>query len=188
MSYFQDQSFENQNLSGDRFPEGEYEYCTFKGGNYKEANMEGVTFVECTFKDCDLSLATLLETAFREVEFIDCKLIGLHFEDCKKFGLDMSFTNCQLEHSSFFGLPLKKTTFNSCLMKGVDFTEADLTEARLKACKLKEAKFERTILKKADLRLSTGFEIDPEINQITGAQFSAEGLIGLLKKYKLKVD
>ncbi len=70
-------------------------------------------------------------------------------------------------------------------MEQVDFSEADLSRSVFKNCDLSAAIFSNTNLEKADLFSASDFNIDPELNKITGAKFSSENLAGLLDKYKL---
>jgi len=48
--------------------------------------------------------------------------------------------------------------------------------------------FENTNLQKVDLRSAINYSINPEINQIKKAKFSASGLRGLLEKYDIVVE
>lgn len=89
-------------------PKGEYETCHFTGGDFAHADLAGTKWIGCTFTGCNLSLATLGKTVFQNVQFRDCKMLGLRFEACNPFGLSFGFENCSLDHSSFYGLKLKK--------------------------------------------------------------------------------
>jgi uncharacterized protein YjbI with pentapeptide repeats len=73
-------------------------------------------------------------------------------------------------------------------LNGVDFTEANASDIAFNNCTFHEAIFENTNLLKSDLSRAEGFNIDPEINKIKGARFSASNLSGLLYKYDLKID
>ncbi len=115
-------------------------------------------------------------------------MLGIHFDDCNKFGLAFSFNNCMLSHSSFYKTVIKKTRFVATIFEETDFTDCDLTESVFDGCDLKNAKFENTILQRADLRTSYNYIIDPEQNKIKKARFSLNGLPGLLEKYDIKVE
>ena len=133
-------------------------------------------------------MAQLADTGFREVVFLRCKLIGLHFEDCNAYSLDVRFDACQLDLSAFFKRSLKGMAFENCSLKEVDFVEADLTEARFHNCDLTGAMFENSLLEKADFRTATNFSIDPEMNRLQKARFSRHGLHGLLHKYNIQIE
>ena len=156
--------------------QSEYEGCEFLNCHFSTTDLSNITFIECKFDQCDLSNATLKQTAFKDVGFENCKLLGLQFDDCNKFLLEMSFSNCQLDFSSFYGLKLKGTRFKSCKLQEVDFS------------KLAGAIFYRTMLEKADFRGASDYTIDPEENKIKRARFSNPDVIGLLSKYDIQID
>jgi uncharacterized protein YjbI with pentapeptide repeats len=144
--------------------------------------------MECEFENCNLSMAKMTKTALRDIKFLNCKMLGLHFEDCNPFGLAVSFENCNLSHSSFFRNKLKKTTFNNLKLHEVDFTECDLTGSVFDNCDLMNATFDRTNLEKADFRTSFNYSISPETNRIKKARFSLSGIAGLLYKYDIEIE
>ena len=187
-SFVQDKEFHSLDYSAEELIKGDYENCTFKNCKFSNLDLSDFNFSECEFSNCDLSMAKILNTAFRDVQFNNCKLLGLHFEQCNQFLLNVGFNRCQLNLSSFYQLNLKQTRFKDCSLHEVDFTEADLTESTFENCDLSGAMFENTILQKADLRTSFNFSIDPEINQIKKAKFSKDGLSGLMGKYDIDID
>ena len=71
---------------------------------------------------------------------------------------------------------------------GVDFTEADLYSVVFDNCDLQNAIFEHTKLEKADFSTSYNYSFDPEINNIKGAKFSLQGVVGLLEKYGIVIE
>jgi uncharacterized protein YjbI with pentapeptide repeats len=135
-----------------------------------------------------MSMAKLKNVSFRDVVFKECKLVGLHFHECKKFLFSTSFENCQLHLSSFYQLGLKNTKFKNCNLKEVDFTEADLSGSLFDNCDLGNALFENTLLERADFRTSFNYSINPETNKIRKAKFSMTGVIGLLDKYNIDIE
>ena len=112
----------------------------------------------------------------------------MHFENCDQFLFEVDFVNCILNLSSFYKLKLKKTRFKDSNLSEVDFTETDLASSLFDNCDLAGARFERTILEKADLRTSRNYSIDPELNKIKKAKFSAHGITGLLDKYDIEIE
>jgi fluoroquinolone resistance protein len=172
----------------DSLEKGEYENCLIEGCELSEYNLSGFKFIDCTFKMCNMSLGKLTNTVFRDVQFIECKMLGLRFEDCNDFGLSFTFVSCQMTHSSFYKLKLKKTIFQYCQLHGVDFTETDLSGACFDDCELNDAVFMQTNLESSDFRTASGFEIDPELNRIKSAKFSLYGIPGLLLKYRIEIE
>ncbi len=183
-TYILDQTFDrNASLQS-----GAYENCIFNGRDFANEDLCGYKFADCTFNRCNFSMAKLSGTAFRDVKFKDCKMLGLRFDRCHPFGLSFSFDGCQLNHSSFYKMKIKRTVFNDSQLKETDFTEADLTNAVFDHCNLMNAVFDRTILEKADFRTAYDYTIDPETNRIKKARFSALGLAGLLGKYDIDIE
>ncbi len=179
MSFFTRQTF----VATDAVEPGEYEDCRFEGGAFSRADLSNLEFSDCTFVDCDLSMAKLHRTAFRRVVFVHCKLMGLHFEACNTFSLEMEFEGCNLDFSSFFRLKLPGTKFKNCKMESVDFSEADFSKAVFDQCTLNKAQFDQTRLEHADFRTASDFSIDPAQNTVTKARFSPHNVAGLLRKY-----
>lgn len=180
--------FTKTSLEGNPLQKGEYEDCSFKGCDFSETDLSEFRFSNCVFTDCNLSMAKLSNTAFREISFRDCKLLGLHFDDCNKFGLAMQFDQCILNLSSFYKLKLPKTLFRNSRLEEVDFAECDLTAAVFENCDLSGAVFDHTNLEKADLRTAYNFNIEPSENRIRKAKFSVQGLPGLLRNFEIEID
>lgn len=84
-------------------------------------------------------------------------------------------------------LKLRKISFSGCSLVAADFMKTDLTEAVFDHCDLRRTVFIETILNKADFTTSFNYAFDPEVNKIKKAQFSLEGLQGLLQKYDIVV-
>jgi fluoroquinolone resistance protein len=187
-TYIEDQTFTSQDYSIKQLPLGNYENCQFNHCNFSAANVSGIHFIECTFNNCNLSTATLNKTVFRDVIFKDSKLVGLHFENCDSFLIAMSFDNCNLQLSSFYGMKIKKTLLKNCILREVDFTDADLGGSLFDNVDLFKANFYNTNLEGADFRSAMNYAIDPEANRIQKARFGIGGLPGLLLKYKIRVE
>ncbi len=185
--YITDQTFEKTDFIETKPTTGEYENCTFVNCHFPNTDLSDISFSECNFEGCNLSLAKLKRTAFKDVRFKDCKLLGLYFEDCNEFLFVVDFDKCVLDHSSFYQRQLKKTAFKNSSLREVDFTEADLSNALFANCDLASATFENTILEKVDFHTSYNYSIDPELNRIKKARFSAAGVIGLLDKYDIEI-
>jgi fluoroquinolone resistance protein len=186
--YLQDQHFDKIDFTQNDLEKGEYENCTFKNCNFCEVNLSDFKFVECDFVDCNFSLAILNGTAFRNITFKDCKMLGLQLEKCNQFGLAFSFDHCQLNHSSFFQLKIKKTIFNNCQLQEIDFSEADLRNSVFTDCDLSQAIFQNSNLEKVDFRSAYHYSLDPEKNRLKGATFSLAGISGLLDQYQINIE
>jgi uncharacterized protein YjbI with pentapeptide repeats len=166
----------------------EYDSVLFADCNFSKADLSGVAFIDCTFKTCDMSLVKANNTAFNNAQFINCKLLGIDFSRCKDFLLSFSFDNCILDFATFYQKKIKKTLFNNCSIKEVDFTETDLTESKFIECDLTLAVFENSNIEKVDFTKAFNFGIDLEVNKVKNAKFSSSGLSGLLLKYPIIID
>lgn len=167
---------------------GEYENCTFKNCNFYSADLSNFIFRDCIFDGCDLSLVVFKNTTLNDIRFVNCKLIGLQFQESNSFLLSIGFENCILKLSVFYKLKLKKMSFINCNLQEADFTEADLTSSIFENCDLYRTIFYSTNLEKADFRSSFNYSLDPERNRIKKAKFSRLGIAGLLDKYTIEIE
>jgi len=167
---------------------GDYENCRFVNCNFSNTDLSKISFTACEFKGSNLSMAKLMNTGIKEVKFLNCKLLGLHFDTCNHILFQAYFDTCLLNLSSFYKLKIKKTTFTNCSLREVDFTETDLSGSLFNNCDLAGALFQSANLEKADLRSSYNYSIDPERNRINKAKFSLIGISGLLDKYDIEIE
>ena len=167
--------------------EKEYDYCHFFNCNFDSANLSNVTFVESVFENCNLSNVVLTETCLNDVKFINCKMIGLNFNDCNTFIFSIDFVGCNLSLSSFYQMNLVGQHFEKCKLQEVDFVETNLSKVNFDGSDLSKAVFERSKLEKADFRTAINYSFDPELNQIKKAKFSRLGVLGLLSKYDITI-
>jgi uncharacterized protein YjbI with pentapeptide repeats len=188
MTYTQGKTFDTINFQEQPLEKGEYENCVFQQCDFSNTNLSEIRFMDCEFIVCNLSLVKLTKTAFQDVKFKECKMLGLHFEDCNQFSISFLFEACQLNHSSFYQIKIKKTLFKNSQLQEVDFTECDLMSAVFENCDLTRATFDNTNLEKADFRTSHHYSINPEINRIKKAKFSLPSILGLLDKYDIVIE
>jgi len=188
LPFFEDITIENEDFGQKPFTRGEYEQCRFIQCNFSATDLSNCRFIDCIFEGCNLSNAKISQTAFRDVKFIQCKMLGLHFDTCQAYGVSFSFENCILNHSSFYGTAIKKTIFRNCQLLETDYTGADLSGALFDNCNLFRATFENTNLEKADFTTATDYTIDPTLNKIKKARFGVMGLAGLLTRYDIIIQ
>lgn len=186
--YIEDKLFDRFHFTGKPLPLGDYEYCRFDNCDFSGTDLSGIHFTECSFTGCNLSMVKLQKTSLNGVQFKECKLLGLHFEDCNSVLFSVNFDHCQLDLSSFFQLKMKKILFSNCSLKETDFTETDLTASVFDHCDMIRAIFQNTILEKTDLRTSVHYSIDPSCNKIKKTKVSSTGLAGFLDKYDFDID
>jgi fluoroquinolone resistance protein len=159
----------------------EYIDCTFKSCDFSFGDLRKIQFQDCVFNSCNMSSVIIQQTGFKNVKFVDSKMLGLRFDTCNTFLLEMQFENCQLNMSLFFGLNLKEIRFINCDLENVDFAEADLTNACFTGSTLNGAIFDETNLSKCDFREAAGFQINPSLNTLSKARFSRSTIDGLLE-------
>jgi len=187
LNYFADQKLEKISFKEKPLLKGEYENCRFNDCDFSECGLAECVFTDCEFNFCNLSLAKLTGATFRDVKFLNCKMLGLHFDDCNEFGVSFSFENCTLDHSSFYKLKIIRTIFSGSRLAGVDFSECDLTGSSFPDCDLGGAVFEGTNLERVDFSTAVNYSLDPDKNRLKKTRFSAGGLPGLLNKYDIIV-
>jgi uncharacterized protein YjbI with pentapeptide repeats len=188
VQYFETKDYKKIDFSVGGLPKGEYDRCNFSDCNFSNCDLSGIVFAECNFINCNLSLVKTSQAAFREVSIRECKILGVHFENCNPFLFSILFDHCMLNLASFYRLNLRRSRFANCNLVETDFTECDLSNSLIDNCDLSGAVFENTILEKADFRTSSGYSIDPELNRLRGARFSLPGIAGLLGKYGILID
>jgi len=188
MDYIADQKFGNISFGAHPLKRGEYENCRFADCDFSETDLSDFVFTDCEFSFCNLSLAKLTGTTFRDDKFINCKMLGLHFDDCNEFGVSFSFENCTLDHSSFYKLKIIKTVFSGSRLTGVDFSDCDLTGSSFLDCDLSGAVFDNSNLERVDFITAVNYSLDPDKNKLKRTRFSSGGLPGLLNKYDIIIE
>ena len=106
-----------QLISGINFNEtplcNEYEQCIFKNCIFHNCDLSHKIFRECKFESCDLSLSKMNNTTLSEIDFLGCKILGVQFNECRRFLLSFRFENCSLRLSVFYNLKLKEACYYS---------------------------------------------------------------------------
>ncbi len=179
--------FQSVNFNDTFFQLGEYDECTFIHCDFSSIDLSGSVFTDCVFTGCNFSMTKLTGTSFSKVKFMDCKMIGIHFETCNPFMFTVFFKHCVLDLSSFHGMKIPAIQFLDCSMRESDFTETNLTGAVFTATDLHLAIFQQTNLEKADFKGAMNYQINPVQNKIKRAQFSRDGLDGLLVGFDIKI-
>jgi len=187
-SFTENRKFEKIDFRETELPAGSYEECQFLNCNLNNVDLSGMIFVSCTFDGCDASLVKLKNTSLQEVKFVNCKLLGVQFSDCRKFLLELDFENCMIKLSLFSGMKLKNRHFKNCNLQEADFSEADLSGTFFENCDLLQSTFFHTNLEKANFTSAFNYSINPENNRLRKARFSIPGVIGLLDTYGIEIE
>jgi uncharacterized protein YjbI with pentapeptide repeats len=158
---------------------------SYKFTNCQFSDIAGIDFTDCSFIRCNLSNAAVKACKMQDIEFIDCKLLGVNFFETKDFGFSVRFENCVLDYASFDNKKLNKSVFINCRLQYTNFTQADLSKSKLVNCDLSGALFYQTNLTGVDFTSSQNFDIDPTSNRIKKAKFLSADLAGLLTKFDI---
>ena len=162
----------------------EFEDCEFKECDFSEALFKSCKFINCTFKRCNLSLMSIPYSSFYEVDFTECKLVGVDWTKASwpSFNLDsmLKFSQCILNDASFFGLTLNELQLDECKLHEVDFREGDFANATMTYCDFTNSLFVRTNLQNVDFTGSSNFNINVLENRLSNAKFSRYEALSLL--------
>ena len=182
--YFEE-TFNNLNMQDIRCQKSEFEACSFVDCNFTGAIFEHCNFIHCSFNRCQLSLAKLPYTRVFGLSFLECKLVGIDWtqvawsEYHKDF--EVSFRQCILNDSSFFGLTLQGLMLDECKVQDVDLREGDFSKAVMTYSDFTHSLFMRTNLQGADFTEATQYSINILENQVQGAKFSKHEAVYLLE-------
>ena len=185
---FESQRFENKDFGNSPLTAGDYEECNFEHCDFTNSNLSNYSFTDCLFNNCLFNLTKSGNTGFRNVIFKECKIQGIHFEDCNPFLFSISFNKCVIRVSSFCKMDMRLVFFDHCILNEIDFSESNLTSVKFDGCDLDRSVFWNTNLEKSDFRTAFNFSIDPERNRLKKAKFSSMGAHGLLEKYGLDIE
>lgn len=160
--------------------------CKFTNCVFERTTFRDCAFEDCEFQSCDLTLASIVGTSFSSVVFLDCKLHGIAWHQAG-FSFDASFSECQLDYSSFFGMKLHKTKFTGSRLTEVTFVDAVAKDANFSRCELKGTVFLQTDLSRANFTGARNYSIDVRLNQIKGAIFDLPEAVNLLTPFGIKI-
>lgn len=166
----------------------QFEDCHFSQCNFSGSDLSNCIFINCDFSDCDFTSSKINQTAFQTVCFKNCKLLGMDFSHINPFLFTLSAEDCQMNLCNFSELKMEKSVFHNCQILEAYFWNTNLSETQFSECNLEGSLFENTNLSKADMSTAWNFNINPDTNNIKGALFSKNNLIGLLSKYHIKVS
>lgn len=133
-------------------------------------------------------MTDLHSSTLSNIEFVNCKILGVKFNLCNDFIFDVRFSNCILDYSSFAKRKMAKTQFINSSLKGVDFGEANLKQAQFTDCDLHETIFYHSNLQGADFTSARSYIIDINENTVKKARFSKDDLAGLLQQFGIVIE
>jgi uncharacterized protein YjbI with pentapeptide repeats len=187
MQTHDDKTFEEINYTEQVIKSTEFNNCVFKKCDLSNADFHLCKFIDCVFDGCNLSMIKLGRSTVSNVVFKNCKLLGINFSLCEDFLFSVRFESSMLDYSSFMSKKMLKTTFLKSSLKEVTFSQAIISGSVFDESDLSGVVFNGTDLSSVNFATAMNFSIDPELNIMTKAIFSADGLPGLLEKYRLKI-
>jgi len=179
---FEDISYSEKQINGKEFND-----CVFKKCDFSNSEFLRCKFVDCIFDGCNLSMMKLPSTTLNNVVFKHCKMLGINFSPCIDFLFSVRFESCLLDYSSFMGKKMPKTTFIKTTLKEVNFSGTNLPGSVFNDIDLNGAIFNQTDLSSANFTTAYNYIIDPELNNVKRATFSADSILGLLAKYDVRI-
>jgi fluoroquinolone resistance protein len=184
LAEYEDETFSGLSFDQETIADKTFYDCTFKECTFREGVLQRCSFHDCVFTDCDLSLAKIPGTSFANVEFEECKLIGIDWTSAHwpKFGMKrpFSFHQCALNYSFFSGLKLPNLRMTECAVKEADFTDVDFTGALFKGTDFSDSRFINCDLTKANFNDATHYTIDITLNFLKKTKFALPEAVSLL--------
>jgi uncharacterized protein YjbI with pentapeptide repeats len=180
--------FSGQEFTSAMLEMREFEKCSFINCNFSNCNFTGLRFIDCVFDRCELTAAGINHTAWQTVQFTGCTMHDLNFAMADRLIFEVSFLECDLRRSKFYGLSLKRTVFDRCNLTAADFMATDLYRAVFNSCDLYRTVFLQADLREADFSTAMHYAIEPSKNKMKLAVFSRSGLSGLTGSYGVVVS
>lgn len=169
----------------------EFENCTFSNCDFSDASFLSCRFIDCQFEHCNLSNTQFTTSKMNEVSFSDCKILGVDWTQLAWPNLALSspiaFSNCLLDHSSFYGLELAELRITYCKCHEVDFREANLSHGDFSFSDFSYSQFGKTKLSHANFEEAFHYNIDVFNNKINGARFSRDEALSLLDSLDIEI-
>ena len=190
-SEYDSQQFKQLSAANERIINTEFFDCIFIDCLFNEATFKQCHFQNCEFKRCDLSLVHWTGSTFQNGRFQQTKLIGVDWSRLawSKYIKEspLHFDSCILDYGTFIGLNLHKQKMVDCSIKDVDFSDADLTKATFERSDLTRTQFRNTNITKANFQQARNYDINPQRNKVSQAQFSMPEAIALLHSLDIKL-
>lgn len=175
----------------DAFTEGEpaeFYGCTFVGCAWPERVTRRWMLDGCRFERCDLSLWRPVGCTLTEVQFQDCKLLGVEWTAGGGLRFEARFTDCDLSLGRFAELDLTSARFAACRLREADLRGVKWRGAVLTGCDLDGATLEGADLREADLREAILPPLDPAQTRLRGARVDVHTALALVRGLGLRTD
>ncbi|HWQ45553.1 MAG TPA: pentapeptide repeat-containing protein [Longilinea sp.] len=194
-TYYENETFKGLTCEKEIVTAVLYEACRFERCSFQETQFKKCKFRDCTFSHCDLNLAQVEDSAFSQVQFDECKLVGINWAKAAWGKFDallklkaVDFKGCVLNYSVFMGMNLNHILLQHCIAKEVDFSEALLRQADCTGTDFTGSRFNHTDLTEADLRRASNYHIPPQLNTLKKTRFSLPEAMALLYALDIQID
>ena len=164
-----------------------FDECVFVDCLFIGCTLEKCRLLNCTFEKCDLSNIIPMNSEFREVQFTNCKVIGIDWTRAGKIK-ELNFSECLVNYSNFRLLKLPKTVIKKCEAKDTDFIETDLKNSNLTGSDFENSIFFKTDLSGVDFTRATNYTIDVNNNTLKKTRFSLPEALSLLSNLDIIVE
>lgn len=177
-------TFDGLDAIGESFTGVVFENCIFQQCNFSDSRFYKCKFVECVFTASNLSNIKVDCSKFFDTHFKESKLVGVDWTKADwprfNFTAPISFNECIINDSSFFGLMLNELALEHCKAQDVDFRSGNFTKAKFSYTDFTNSLFMKTNLREADFSEAENYDIDIFNNDIKAARFSRHEAIRLL--------
>lgn len=169
----------------------EFEGCHFQDCNFTDSTFNKCKFIECTFTRCNFSVVKVNQSRFTDVEFYECKMVGIDWTMASwprlVFSVSINFNKCIISNSSFFGLKLDEIKIHECKAHDVDFRGGSFCRADFTYTDFANGQFGKANLCGADFSEATNYDIDIFSSKITRAKFSRHEAVRLLNSLDVEL-
>jgi fluoroquinolone resistance protein len=183
--------FKNMVLKDETVASAVFEECEFRDCNFSGTSFSKCKFSDCSFVNCNLSNLGLAETKIFNVEFSECKAMGLDWSKAKwpRFTVppQIKFQKSIISESSFFGLHLEELVIEDCKAHSVDFRDGNFTRSNFSHSDFAHSFFGKTILVEVDFTEAFNYDIDILDNNIERAKFSRHEAVNLLNRLGIEL-
>lgn len=186
-SHYQDQTFSPENPLPEDLFEKSFRNCTLQNLDFSGLDLQESEWDECEFEGCNLSNPLVKDASFETCIFRNCKILGIHFHECRQLRFDFYFSGCQILHCNFSELSMQKSRFLDCDLSDCYFQESSLDGGSFEGSRFRQCTFHHSRLNRCTFKNATGYCIDPHSNQIKGAKFSAPEVLNLLQGFGIEI-
>jgi uncharacterized protein YjbI with pentapeptide repeats len=183
-------TYENLLIADCALDDQQAEYVIFEGTLFRQvtaqrARLPLLQLRDVRFEACDLTGVEWEHASLARVEFLGCRLIGLHASEGRCEDLLVKGSNLNL--AQLWGTLFKRARFESCNLSEASFQGADLSGATFDKCDLRGASFSDAKLVGADLRGSNIDGVRAGVKELQGAIVDPEQAIHIARLLGVEV-